>query len=199
MKILIAIPTFENIAPQTFKSIYDLYSGGHDISFEYITGYDCAKARNMIGRKTVEDHYDAVLTVDSDMEIPKDALISLISADVPVAMGWYLRRIKGGPSDGRTSLHMENFSKAMSVDEVASHDKPFKVLGGGFGCVLVKRDVFMQVEYPWFVYENRGNGSFKSEDFVFCSACHDNGIDIVAVPSVRCGHVMKYVQYPEVK
>ena len=30
MKILIAVPTFENIYPDTFKAIYDLDVSGHD-------------------------------------------------------------------------------------------------------------------------------------------------------------------------
>ncbi len=42
-KILIAIPTFENIMPETFKSIYDLDPCGNELSFEFVKGYDCAK------------------------------------------------------------------------------------------------------------------------------------------------------------
>ena len=40
--ILIAVPTFENIYPDTFKSIYDLDIEGHDVQFEFVRGYDCA-------------------------------------------------------------------------------------------------------------------------------------------------------------
>ena len=36
MKILIAVPTYENIYPDTFKSIYDLDSGGHELYFESV-------------------------------------------------------------------------------------------------------------------------------------------------------------------
>ena len=38
MKILIAVPTFENIYPDTFKSIYDLDKAGHDLGFEFVEG-----------------------------------------------------------------------------------------------------------------------------------------------------------------
>lgn len=50
-KILIAIPTFENIMLETFKSIYDLNDCGHELTFEFIKGYDCARARNDIVNK----------------------------------------------------------------------------------------------------------------------------------------------------
>ena len=50
-KILIAVPTFENIKPQCFKSIYGLKRPiGYDLYFDYVSGYDCAKARNQIAK-----------------------------------------------------------------------------------------------------------------------------------------------------
>ena len=36
MDILIAVPTFENIYPDTFKSIYDLDKGDNNVSFEFV-------------------------------------------------------------------------------------------------------------------------------------------------------------------
>ena len=51
-KILIAIPTFENIMPETFKSIYDLDPCGNELSFEFVKGYDCARARSEFCRST---------------------------------------------------------------------------------------------------------------------------------------------------
>ena len=47
MRILIAVPTFENIKPECFKSIYGLTRPEDcDLYFDYVRGYDCAKARN---------------------------------------------------------------------------------------------------------------------------------------------------------
>ena len=47
-KILIAVPTFESIYPETYKSIWDMDKGGHEVMFDYVKGYDCASARNNI-------------------------------------------------------------------------------------------------------------------------------------------------------
>ena len=50
-KILIAVPTFENIKPECFKSIYGLTRPeGYVLYFDYVSGYDCAKARNQIAK-----------------------------------------------------------------------------------------------------------------------------------------------------
>ena len=46
MKILIAVPTFESIFPDTYKSIFDMDKGGHEVLWEFVRGYDCATARN---------------------------------------------------------------------------------------------------------------------------------------------------------
>ena len=58
MKILIAVPTFENIYPDTFKSIYDLNTEGHEVLFEFVRGYDCATARNRIAQMAIDKNTD---------------------------------------------------------------------------------------------------------------------------------------------
>ena len=70
MKILIAVPKFENIYPDTFKSIYDLDVSGHETSFEFVRGYDCATARNKIAQLALNREVDYVLSVDNDTVIP---------------------------------------------------------------------------------------------------------------------------------
>ena len=40
MKILVAVPTYETIAPETFKSIYDLAKADNEVNFEFVKGYD---------------------------------------------------------------------------------------------------------------------------------------------------------------
>ena len=78
MKILIAVPTFETIYPDTFKSIWELDRAGHDIVFEFVRGYDCATARNRIAQKAMDLNTDYVLMVENDVVLPKDALVNLL-------------------------------------------------------------------------------------------------------------------------
>ena len=68
MKILIAVPTFENIYPDTFKSIYDLDASVYDASFEFVRGYDCATARNRIAQLSNEYGFDCLKTDDKEYE-----------------------------------------------------------------------------------------------------------------------------------
>ena len=93
MRILIAVPTFETIKPECFKSIYGLTRPeGCELYFDYVSGYDCAKARNQIAKNAMAGNYDYVLMVDSDIQLPKDALIKLLECESDIALGWYYRK-----------------------------------------------------------------------------------------------------------
>ena len=86
MKILIAVPTFENIQPEVFKAIYNLKSE-HELHFDYVRGYDCAQARNEIGKIAQAGNYDYVLMVDSDTIIPPDTIDLMLDTPVDICLG----------------------------------------------------------------------------------------------------------------
>ena len=91
-KILIAVPTFETIYPDTYKSLWDLDKGGHEVLFETVRGYDVATARNKIAEKALALEVDFVLMVDNDVVLPKDALTLLLEDARDVNLGYYAKR-----------------------------------------------------------------------------------------------------------
>ena len=103
MKILIAVPTFESIYPDTYKAIFDVDRCGHDILFEYVRGYDCATARNSIAQKAMDLNTDYVLMVDNDVRVPSETLRYLLEVPVDVCLGFYAHRWRNA-FDGRTNL-----------------------------------------------------------------------------------------------
>ena len=192
MKILIAVPTFENIAPDTFKSIYGLQKPANVFCyFDFIRGYDCARARNLIAKEAM--NYDYVLMVDSDIILPDFTLISMLSRNVDVCLGAYLRKhtsdiieiFKLGQKD-----FIETYTKAdLDMMEGAA----VKVKGGGFGCALIKSTVFKKLRYPYFDYVEYPSGDVLSEDNYFCAQCTNIGIPIYMDSLVRCGHINKVI------
>ena len=78
MRILIAVPTFETIFPDTYKSIWDINKGGHEVAFEFVRGYDCATARNNIAQIAIDGNFDYVLMVDNDVVLPRDVLMDML-------------------------------------------------------------------------------------------------------------------------
>ena len=142
MRILIAVPTFENIKPECFKSIYGLTRPEDcDLYFDYVRGYDCAKARNQIARNAMAGNYDYVLMVDSDIQLRSD-----------IALGWYYR--KRTKSD-QTIIY--TFGKDFNDDNCITGStminevpRPIEVKGGGLGIALIKVDIFRNLPYPYF-------------------------------------------------
>ncbi|MBP5311911.1 MAG: hypothetical protein J6112_03655 [Clostridia bacterium] len=207
MKILIAVPTFESIYPDTFKSIYDLDTTGHDVTFEFVRGYDCATARNKIAQ--LASNYEYVLMVDSDVVLPKDALINLLDDPKDVCLGYCPRR-SSGEYHGQTSIFKlltetgsrwksfppeSAYTGAELAELKAKEEYKVHVHGGGMACALIKADVFQRLKYPWFDWINYKDKGVLSEDLFFCEGCRKNSIPVYADTRVSCGHVFRHVQY----
>lgn len=212
MKILIAVPTFESIYPDTFKSIYDLETSGHDVSFEYVRGYDCATARNRIAQMALDKKTDYVLMVDNDVVLPKDALINLLENPVDVCLGYYAHRDSDNRYRGRSCLCKlyddngnKHFNYPLESEYTADELKELKdngqfrvqIHGGGMGCAFIKTDVFNRIKYPWYDWVNYANEhrGMLSEDLYFCEECRKRSIPIYADTRVNCGHILRHVQY----
>lgn len=200
MRILIAVPTFESIRPETFKSIYGLDTrlqdgqGRHIVMFDYIRGYDCARARNLIGQECWDDAFDAVLMVDSDIVLPSDALRLLAEGDTPIVLGTYPRRNETTASE----VFLPGQKDFTDDNRVAFADMPherFQAKGGGLGCALIRREAFAALKYPWFKYVEYDSGDTLSEDNYFCTQATEAGLRIEADGRVRCGHVSTFALY----
>lgn len=212
MRILIAVPTYENIMPDTFKSIYDLEVSEHECLFEYVRGYDCATARNRIAQIALDKGVDYVLSVDNDVVLPKDALINLLHDKKEVCLGYYAHRDADNIYRGRTcicKLYDENGVKyfhypleseytAQELADLKAREQ-YKVMihGGGMGCSLIATSVFSKLEYPWYDWVNYKSKGMLSEDLYFCECCRKNGIPIYTDTRVNCGHLLRHIQYAD--
>ena len=104
MKILIAVPTFESIYPDTYGSIYELDKGGHEVAFAFVRGYDCATARNRIAQKAINGNYDYVFMVDNDVVLPRTVLLDMLDDPKAVCLGYYAHRNENNLYNGRVSV-----------------------------------------------------------------------------------------------
>lgn len=212
MKILIAVPTFETIFPDTYKAIYDVDRCGHDLVFEYVRGYDCATARNAIAQKALDINADYVLMVDNDVVIPANTLKYLLDDAKLVTLGSYAHRDNDNIFRGRTCICKQyddtghkyfNYplESEYTNEELLSfrHEQMYKVEihGGGMGCALIKTDVFRMISYPWYDWVNYKGRGMLSEDLYFCEQCRKKGIKIYTDTRVTCGHMLRHIQFLE--
>lgn len=186
-RILIAIPTAQNIHPQTFKSIYDLeIPDGYEVDFQFFFGYCVDQIRNLIADWTVKG-YDYLLAVDYDVSFGPETLKKMLLHNVPLVTGLYIQR-----KPGQHILEIYRTAENGAQYNVPIQDirNPMESIDGcGFGCVLIKKEVFEAVGYPYFVYHHAIKmEDTVSEDVDFCNKVKQKGFDMWADTSIRCGH-----------
>lgn len=193
MSVLISVPTYETISTETYKSLWELDTGGHEAYFEAVKGYDCALARIKMCEKALEYGADWLLMVDSDTVLPYDVLANMLELGADVVLGYYQWK---GRDRGETCLwKYGNWTTRYTARELhaleAQGITKLRVQGGGMGCSLVRTSILSKLPKPWFRWIVRADGSETGEDVFFCNLCRDNGIEIYADTRAACGHVYR--------
>lgn len=196
-KILIAIPSAGIIEPDCFESVYNMdIPLGFETELKLFYGYRIDDVRNNAVKYAKEKGFNGIFFVDSDMIIPKDALVKLIGYNQDIITGLYVKKMeiiknqltifKKKP-DYENSLVSNNSFRMIKVAEFPKNMTYMEIDACGFGCVLVKMKVFNKIAYPYFNFkfgENRLN-----EDFDFCVKAKTSGFKIFVAFDVRAGHI----------
>ena len=196
MRILVAVPTFENILPDTFKSIYYLDKTNNMIvDFDFVRGYDCAHARNIICNNALKGNYDYVLMVDSDLILPPHTLTKMLNNPKPLCLGCYPRKNTKTGVFEIFKLDQKNYINTFNYKEIISSAGKIEVKGGGFGCAMINTDILNNLPRPFFKYVEYENGDCLSEDNYFCNNVSKAGYKIYADTDVMCGHSVRGFQW----
>ena len=190
-KILIAVPTFENIKPECFKSIFGLRNPeNYNLFFDYVKGYDCARARNEIAKLALKHDFDYVLMIDSDVSVPKDTVVKLLECETDIALGWYYKKRTKTDQTVIYDFGKDYTDKNMIYGEILLKiNNPFDIKGGGLGIALVNVNVFKKMQYPYFKYVLYDNDTVLSEDLYFCTEARKYGMNIKCNPNVKGKHI----------
>ena len=187
-KILIAIPTARNIEPDTFKAIYDLeVPDGYETTFQFFYGYNIDQIRNLIADWIVNG-FDYLFSVDSDIAFSKDTLKKLLAHNKDVVSGLYIQRKPGlhilevYEHNGHGGVSNIPYGKIKGRGLV-------EIAGCGFGCALIKAEVFKAIGYPQFEYHSAiDHKNTVSEDVDFCRKALNKGFKIWADTTIQCQH-----------
>jgi GT2 family glycosyltransferase len=187
MKILIAVPTGREIEVQTAATLIGMHRIG-EIGVFMPTGYSVDVSRNLIVEHAIEYGYDYILWVDSDMILPKNALVKLWAHDKDIVSGVYAYKILNGENAvvKRFKDKEADIYEDIPLKEIREREDLFEVDGIGFGCVLTKVDMFRNIGKPWFVYSPD-----MGEDIYFCRKAQATRYKVWLDPTIRCGHCGK--------
>ena len=151
-----------------------------------IRGLPWPVARNSLVKEALkEPKVTHLMWIDSDIVFenpgdPNQAIANLIAADVPIVSGVYRARKKDGFC---YSMWIEVPSGFVPVEQWSGNFIEVSVVG--FGCTLVKREVFEAIPYPWFEWAHES----PSEDFNFCLKAAEHGYKINVFTDIRASHV----------
>ena len=193
-KILIAVPCMDQLPAQFAHSLATLTSYGIEdtqISIWFNLGSLIYTSRDQIAKKALLDEADLVMWFDSDMVFNPDTLkrmLKHIDDGHDMVTGIYYRRTQPFSAVLFDKMDLNEEGTAFEwteFDEIPS--QPFEVGACGFGCVLMKTDVFLDVmgKFGKMFEPIGGNG----EDASFCMRARECGYKIYCDPSMICGHV----------
>ena len=193
MKTLIAVPCMDMLPVGFVQSLLYMHKG--DAPTVYLKPnslvYD---SRNLLSLYAIENKFDNVLWLDSDMMFPPDTLTNLLCHNEDMVSGLYVKRhdpndpvlyeVIEEPKRNETTGYLE---KDIRTYGDYPRDAFFPVAGCGFGCVLTSTKLLKDVwdkfgpaftPYPW-----------ASEDISFCYRVNQLGYTIWCDSTIPLGHI----------
>ena len=203
-KVLIAIPMMHYVDAQFFKSILGLRKVGQmEIGIEVDSLV--YEARNRLTFMALEKGYDYMLFLDSDMVFEADMLDRLMrdmkDGKQLVSALAFKRRLPTTPVilksvDWKPGTKTEPISHHVEYFEDYPRDSLFEIGGCGFGCVLIKTDLILEVA-RYFGMSPFTPMPYLGEDYSFCWRVTQIGKKMWCDSSVKLGHVGQHIYTEE--
>ena len=182
-KILICVPCMDMVASGFAQSLAMLQKGGNETAIMFQVGSLIYDARNKLAKQAIKMQADYTMWFDSDMIFHPDTMIRLLDHNAPIVSGAYFRR--------SPPYHLVAFDKCDTENrewtDLPLPKETVKCGGVGFGCVLVRTDVLLDVAAKYKTWFEPMNGF--GEDLSFCYRARQCGYDVLLDPSISCGHV----------
>jgi hypothetical protein len=188
--ILFAVPTNAGIDPHTVLAITKIKQRP-DVDYLACTGSPTDQVRNGLARKVLDDPgYTHLLMMDSDIEPPDDIVDQLLGCNAAMAAAIVPICVQKmivtnivmpneNPDDPDTSFMMH----------WSTEGEPIEAEGAGTGIVLIRREVFEKVPWPWFRYkEAYPEGKRTGEDIYFSKKAAKYGFKYKVPRKSLSGH-----------
>ena len=186
--ILIGMPT--RGTPEAQAIVFAQMAGVHasdavNVEMKMHQREPCSAARNLLVRTLLDSTCSHILFVDDDTTIPKHTIPDLLAADADLASGIVPFQHPAGDNGLVGNVYDGEHWVQLWPDGV------FDATQAGTACLLIRRHVFEEMEFPWFSYAQTEQGNMMTEDVWFARHAHEAGYSIKGVGSVRCGHMKK--------
>ena len=193
MKTLIAIPCMDYVPTQFMQAFVGLRRVGETVT-SFTVSTLVHNARNHLAKQAVDEGFDRILWLDSDMAFDAD-LMERLSADLDegrefVAGVYRKRKPPFTPTIFKdVGLYMENgqvMPKATCYEDYP-RDDVFEINACGFGAVMHTVDLLKKIGAqfgpPFSMLPGFG------EDISFCMRAEELGVKMYADSRIKLGHI----------
>lgn len=188
--ICVAIPAMDTCATGFAVCLGSLARPAGRFAIRSICGSLIYDARNKLAAKAIKLDADYVMWFDSDMIFQSDTLVRLLKTleekDADIVSGLYFRRAAPFTPVVFDSFEVDD-AGAKWTDYTGELSGVHEVGAVGFGCVLMKTDVLLDI------FAKYGNPfsplAGVGEDLSFCWRARELGYKVLLDADVKCGHV----------
>lgn len=193
VKLLIAVPTAGIIRHATWMDYLNSMVKPVGTLNAFVHGASPARARNDMIRAALAQNCTHILFIDDDTCPPADTIERLLSHDKDIVSGLYLQR--GFPHF--PLMFSQSYSDGRCLYKFLTPDVDGLVecVNTGFGCVLIKTDVFRKMESPW-VTLGEGEKDHWGDDITFFNRAVKAGFKIYVDTTVKVGHLTNCMLFP---
>ena len=195
MRTLIAIPCMDMVHTSFMKSLLGLMRVG-DCGFSVTCSSLVYDARNMLAAQAIQEQWDRVLFLDSDMVFGPELLYKLsqdLDEGKEMVCGLYFKRkppfnpvmyknleYSTDPEKGVVNVKIDTY-------EDYPKDQIFEVAACGFGAVLITTDLIARIGEKFGAPFSPLLG--LGEDLTFCYKASQLGVPMYCDSRIKVGHV----------
>jgi hypothetical protein len=190
-RVVLSIPVERNVSSMAFWNFLSIARTGIPIMASPYSGR-VDRTRNIMASSLLGSNFTHLLMLDSDHAHPVDIVPRLV------------RHVVADPS--RLVVSGLNFRRGEPFDPccwiMGDDGKPYapaewdqglvRVDVCGAGSMLVAREVFEQLPFPWFYHDySKVPEEWPGEDVMFSIACMEHGIDIWVDTTTQSPHLLE--------
>lgn len=199
MRTMIMIPCMDMVHAVFMHSLL-LLDKPWDVMYAISRGTLIYDSRNKLLDAAKNNNVDRLLWLDSDMQVPMDAMRKLgddLDAGCDIVSGLYFKRKPPFSPVVYKECRIDRLEGG-KLDPVAKtytdypQDTLFECEAFGFGCVMMTMDAVEKVTGRFGLMPFMPVGGF-GEDLSFCIRAREAGLKLYCDSRVRCGHVGHHI------
>lgn len=187
-KVMVAVPCMKELPFETVYALLHLRSEVADLELDFIEGSLVYDARNEFCRRAVQNGFDYIMFIDSDMVFPLKVVDKLLALNADVATAvCYGRTGKHEPQVYKEMKPSTWYRKYVIVDRCTDVEGVFPIKACGMACCLIKTSLIKKMyKHNWNPFDPFGH---LGEDFSFCARARRLKAKILADGSMTIGHI----------